>query len=412
MLYYLLKYLMRLALPVYYRHIRLSGLENIPASGAVILACNHPNSFLDAIVMGTYAPRPLHFLTRSDVFNTPLKRWILSKMNMVPIYRMRDGMENLEKNQETFAKCREVLSNNGVILIFSEGICIQELKLRPLKKGTARIALDYAEKGNDLWVVPVGLNYPHPMKVRKSVWVGIGQSFNARNFAAEYRESPAKGILSFNKTLEAGLRQQVIHLDNSQHEPILQQVYELTVPLRSTTLAQMISAAERFQKLDVPTQLFLKEEINRYAGLLNKHHLYHEAFNARSNFLKASLSVLVWITAAGLSLPSFMLVRRMTRKKVRLAEFKDSVTVAAGMVLSLLLVLVYVGIALAFSPYAAFVAGIAFLFLIIASPPAWDVWTDYRCKQKLASLSTTQQENLSVQRQKVTDLVTANLLRG
>ncbi len=412
MLYYLLKYLMRLALPVYYRHLRLAGLENIPATGPAILACSHPNSFLDAIVMGTYAPRPLHFLTRSDVFNTPLKRWILSKMNMVPIYRMRDGMENLEKNQETFAKCREVLGNNGVILIFSEGICIQELKLRPLKKGTARIALDYAEKGNDLWVVPVGLNYPHPMELRKSVWVGIGPPFNAKDFAGEFKENPAKGILSFNKTLEAGLRQQVIHIEKRADEPTLQQVFELMVSLRTTTLPQMISVADHFQKLDDTVQQSLKEEVHRYFHSLDQHQLYHEALATRRGFLLALLSTLIWLPGAALSLPSFILVRKITREKVRLAEFKDSVMVAAGMVLSFVLVVIYLLIALAISPYLAITLSVVFLVLIATAPLAWDVWRDYLAVRKLGRLSEAERQSLATQQQKVTGLVNANLSHG
>src|SRR5689334_738847 len=105
MLYYWLKYMMRLALTIFYRKRTYSGFENIPATGPVILACNHPNSFLDAMIVGAYLERETHFLARSDVFNSPLKLWILSQFKLMPIYRLQEGAENLDKNKETFEKC-------------------------------------------------------------------------------------------------------------------------------------------------------------------------------------------------------------------------------------------------------------------------------------------------------------------
>ena len=38
-------------------------------------------------------------LTRSDVFGGPLQ-WFLDAMEMLPIYRLRNGYSNLKKNEE------------------------------------------------------------------------------------------------------------------------------------------------------------------------------------------------------------------------------------------------------------------------------------------------------------------------
>ena len=60
---------------------------------------------------------------------------------MLPVYRVSEGVENLENNYTTFDACQKIFKKNKIVLIFSEGRCINEWHLRPLKKGTARLAL-------------------------------------------------------------------------------------------------------------------------------------------------------------------------------------------------------------------------------------------------------------------------------
>src|SRR3954471_3290092 len=149
LLYYLFKYITRFVLTIYYRKRVFIGFDKVP-SGPVIFACNHPNSFLDAMIIGAFLERETYYLARSDVFNTPLKLWILSQFKLMPIYRLSEGKEDLGKNKDTFDKCHEVFRKGGAVLMFSEGICVQEMRLRPLKKGTARIAVEYSQDGAPL----------------------------------------------------------------------------------------------------------------------------------------------------------------------------------------------------------------------------------------------------------------------
>jgi 1-acyl-sn-glycerol-3-phosphate acyltransferase len=60
---------------------------------------------------------------------------------MFPVYRVSEGVENLNSNYETFKGCKTLFRKKGIVLIFSEGKCINEWHLRPLKKGTARLAI-------------------------------------------------------------------------------------------------------------------------------------------------------------------------------------------------------------------------------------------------------------------------------
>ena len=92
----------------FYRHNRnktVTGLHHVPNDRPVILACNHPNAFMDAIMLGSTTRRRTWFLARSDVFR---KKWLaqfLSFIGIIPIYRLLEGAENLSKNDETFEKC-------------------------------------------------------------------------------------------------------------------------------------------------------------------------------------------------------------------------------------------------------------------------------------------------------------------
>ena len=227
MLYYWLKYMMRLVLTVYYRRRVFSGFDNIPAEGPIIFACNHPNSFLDAMIIGAFIKRETHFLARSDVFNSPLKLWILSQFKLIPIYRLQEGVENLDKNKVTFERCHAIFRKGGAVLMFSEGLCIQEMRLRPLKKGTARIALEYSKDGAPLTIIPTGLNYLKPMTVREDIMISMDTPFNAADFAAEYNENNGKGIQLFNKSLLTGLQNTVIDIQDKKHDKEIVQLVEV-----------------------------------------------------------------------------------------------------------------------------------------------------------------------------------------
>ncbi|KAA5547865.1 lysophospholipid acyltransferase family protein [Adhaeribacter rhizoryzae] len=227
MLYKFLQKFMRLVLRVYFRKIFLTGTENIPTDKPVLLACNHPNSFMDAVLLAVLLPEPLHFLARADVFNTPLKRWFLQKINLIPIYRLQEGAENLHRNEETFAQCYAILKNNGRILIFSEGLCILEKRLRPLKKGTARLAFGAEVQNNfnlNLQVVPIGLNYTYPEKFREEVMISIGEPIPVKTFERSYYQQPSRAILALNQQLTTRLIYNMVIIPEKEKEPAVEQL--------------------------------------------------------------------------------------------------------------------------------------------------------------------------------------------
>ena len=138
-LLYLLKQIIRAALWIFCAEINTKTTTPLNKKGPLLIIANHPNSFLDAIIIGTRYNRKIHFLARGDVFTKKHHRFLLRLLNMIPIYRIREGKEFLHLNKHAFNEAVGVLKNNEAVLIFIEGTCLNTNQLQPFKKGTARI---------------------------------------------------------------------------------------------------------------------------------------------------------------------------------------------------------------------------------------------------------------------------------
>lgn len=159
MLYYIFRPYVGFLLRFFIKKITITGLENIPKSGAVILAATHANSFLDAAIIGCNIERRMWSLGRGDIFRKKLANKILSSFFMLPIHRLSEGKEHLRGNDATFDRCLDLFKQGEIVLIFSEGICTHQTKLLPLKKGTARLAQQAWNEGIDLTIIPIGITY-------------------------------------------------------------------------------------------------------------------------------------------------------------------------------------------------------------------------------------------------------------
>lgn len=135
----LLKLLIRAGLWLFCHEIHLKNKYLFNTKGPLLIIANHPNSFLDALIIGSYYKRRVYFLARGDAFKKQLHRFILESLNMIPVYRLREGKEFLHLNDYAFIKSIDLLSKGYAVLIFIEGICINSHELQPFKKGTARI---------------------------------------------------------------------------------------------------------------------------------------------------------------------------------------------------------------------------------------------------------------------------------
>jgi 1-acyl-sn-glycerol-3-phosphate acyltransferase len=135
----LLKILIQAGLWLFCHKIHLKNKQLFKTKGPLLIIANHPNSFLDALIIGSYYHRRVYFLARGDAFKKPIHRFILESLNMIPVYRLREGKAYLHLNDYAFNKSIDLLSQGFAVLVFIEGTCINSHELQPFKKGTARI---------------------------------------------------------------------------------------------------------------------------------------------------------------------------------------------------------------------------------------------------------------------------------
>ncbi len=154
--------------------------------------------------MTTLFERDVYSLTRGDAFKKNSLNKLLRWLRLLPVYRTSEGAENLAYNYETFASCIEVFKKKGIVLIFSEGLCINEWHLRPLKKGTARLAISAWEQDLPLKVLPVGFNYSSFKSFGKDVHIYFGQPFSKE--IIQQNTSHGTQLLGFNTVLQKELK--------------------------------------------------------------------------------------------------------------------------------------------------------------------------------------------------------------
>lgn len=179
-------------------------------NGPLLLSVNHPNSFLDAIILDILFKQPIWSLARGDVFKKPFYIKLLAKLKMLPVYRTSEGVENLETNYRTFDACKEIFKNNGVVLMFSEGKCINEWHLRPLMKGTARLAISTWQEGIDLKVLPVGINYSSFRRFGKNIFLNFGTIINQEDI--NVNDTDGRKHIAFNSILHKALQPLVFEI--------------------------------------------------------------------------------------------------------------------------------------------------------------------------------------------------------
>jgi 1-acyl-sn-glycerol-3-phosphate acyltransferase len=223
MLYAFVKFVAKGALKLYCRDLQINQPGLLKVDGPLLLASNHPNSFLDAIILCTIFKRPVYSLARGDAFKGKLVSKILFSLKLLPVYRMSEGVENLEDNYKTFDQCKEIFKKNGIVLIFSEGKCINEWHLRPLKKGTARLALSSWADGIPLKVLPLGINYSSFKRYGKNVQLYFGKFISENDM--NLLDGAGKSIQTFNANLQQQLAPFVFEIDQSDNKKLSDQFY-------------------------------------------------------------------------------------------------------------------------------------------------------------------------------------------
>ena len=90
--YRVLRALGRLALRWFYRDIEVVGMKRLPVEGPVLLASNHPNALIDALVVGCMLPRLVVLTAKATLLKNPITRLVVRTVGVVPLRRASDAV--------------------------------------------------------------------------------------------------------------------------------------------------------------------------------------------------------------------------------------------------------------------------------------------------------------------------------
>lgn len=128
--------LTRLACRIYFRlrhRWKVVGLENLPASGGVVVMSNHA-SHLDPPLLGAALPRPIRPMAKIELFRNPIFGRYIDVLGAFPIRRGEGDREGM--------RCAiEMVRNGEVLVLFPEGTRTEDGRLRAFHPGSAMLAL-------------------------------------------------------------------------------------------------------------------------------------------------------------------------------------------------------------------------------------------------------------------------------
>ena len=170
-----------IVLPSFFGHIKVTGRENIPTSGPVILAPTHRSRW-DSLVL-PYATgrcvtgRDMRFMVTSNECQG-LQGWFVLRMGGFPVNIDRPAIATLRHTVE-------LMQQGEMLVIYPEGGIHRDGQLHPLKPGIARLAVtaESSYPGLDIKVIPVGIHYSEPYpNWGTDVNIHIGEPIKAADY--------------------------------------------------------------------------------------------------------------------------------------------------------------------------------------------------------------------------------------
>lgn len=330
----------------YFRKIVFAGKKDIPDGKPAILIANHSASFLDAMLLAVLMKRPLFFYARSDIFKKDWANKILRSFHMIPIYTFDHGKENLHKNQDTFAEGEEVLSNKGLLLIFPEGTSRVERIMLPLKKGTARVALQTESKHDfklGLAVIPVGINYS-AHRFRANIHIQVGEPTMVVDYEPVFKDNPNKAINQLNQELERKFADTIIYVQQPERTDLINRLLELfrndTFRHKDRQAGMSVMGLEKkicqqVSEMDEVEASSITGNLKRYDALLGKNRLIDTSVNGRYHLLLWHLFLLIvglpfFLLSFMLNIIPLIFAKWVADKTVTRIDFYTSVSTASG----------------------------------------------------------------------------------
>jgi len=169
---------------------KVSGKENVPATGPLVLVSNHVH-IMDTILIPISFPRWINFMAKRELFNNPLLGFILRWAGAFPI--LRQGV--VGDKRDTMRNAMTILEKGEVLGMFPEGKRNSDGVLSRGKAGPAVIAL---KAGVPL--IPVAVSGMENLKGMSWLWkrplinISIGETFSVPAVKGRFNKTAMKAL--------------------------------------------------------------------------------------------------------------------------------------------------------------------------------------------------------------------------
>ncbi len=194
---------------------------------------NHENALVDAVMVITAMRDQPYSIARASAFQIPIVAKMLAHIRMFPIYRMQDSTENISRNKVIMQDIVNCMKDGQRILIYPEGDQSMVRQLRPLKKGTFRMAmmaLDQTDGQLDLHMVPAGLVYEHHTKMGRHCLVNFGEPVNVREVYEMEGANEARIINRLIKVMHTRMKALMMDIPSREFNGTIEHLREIYVP--------------------------------------------------------------------------------------------------------------------------------------------------------------------------------------
>lgn len=328
--------LVRTGLQFFYKKIHVVDKHKIPKGKPILLVPNHQNSFMDALLVTTTVFQTTSFLTRAKAFQSTFMNWFLRSLNLLPVYRVRDGMSEIQKNNEIFQTCVEYLTNGEAILVFAEANHDLKRRLRPFSKGFTRIAFDAEIKNDwdlDLYVQPVGVNYSDHQNSRNEVRVVFGDPIKVSDYRKEYEESERSAANSLKNQTSDNLKPLIMHVPKLDQYPLIKIALDEMEPDRAklSNNEYMNTLVQNAEELQTPELISDAEHVLEVAekNKLSIRALSEVKLPMIKRILLAPVYLLVWLNG----IIPYQPARYIIKNKIQDKAFDVSIKFVLGLFL-------------------------------------------------------------------------------
>lgn len=293
---------------IFYKRIRVAGLEHVPKDGPLLVVANHPNGLMDPGVVRVGLGVEVGFLAKSTLFDNPVGKLTMDAFQAIPVFRAQDGNDT-SKNNETFALCQERLKSGGSLVIFPEGVSHSDTRMKRLKTGAARIALQTQDSAPDLnlYILPVGLFYEAKEIFRSQVSLAVGEPIRVKDYLESFHAEGFAAASALTEEIGHAFGGLVLQAESAEVWDGLVAVARWTDPVAAADLAvaqhraQELSLAYRKLVVQEPLRAeALTERVQAFAHLLRTIGV-EDPWDVESP--KAGLSGFLWLFSLLMWLP-------------------------------------------------------------------------------------------------------------